>query len=84
MQTTTQTAGDIKVGDVVEFSARCPMVVTSIEPAYIGEPDPYAHLAAQYGQALTFRGHYEGSPVVTTQHTRRERSAVSGPGSVRA
>ena len=70
---------EIKVGSVVEFQMRCPIRVTAIEDAYMGEPDPHPDLAAALGKPLAIIGEYMDGSGCRSLEIRRERGFVGGP-----
>lgn len=78
---TTRTAGEIKVGDVVEFEPGCPVRVTEVSPSYgPGDFDPTSALVlAELGPLLSFAcivaDAHEGTPLEV--HTGYSRRALS-------
>jgi hypothetical protein len=76
-------AGEIRVGDVVEFELGSPVRVVAIEENWTDEPDPSPYSVEMAGKSLVFdcvfADEWENALPVSTFYVRRERSPINGP-----
>lgn len=78
-------AGQVTVGEVVEFEVGEPVRVCSIEDKWTDQEDPHPYLLQTYGKSLVFHCEYvsDFADPVQTLAVRREKSPISGDRVVR-